>query len=186
MLFAWRTWPTVTLIIVINGALELPHRPIKTKIWFSRGAARLTEPYAYKYSNKRDFKSADTDNKTNRSAGFHSSEASLQVLLKIKRTERRSPASHPASTEYLEGSQPTHRWTDQMARHRTDLSLRTQTADLSGAGELIKMCDSYGDEGATHLCLVVMWWVVVVGSRCWQVWAPAASQVRTEPCRTRL
>lgn len=46
-----------------------------------------SEPYEYKYRNKRDFQSADTDNKINRSAGFHSSEASLQFLSKIKQTE---------------------------------------------------------------------------------------------------
>ncbi len=55
--------------------------------------------------------------------------------------------------------------------------------ERAGAGELMK---TGRDEVTTHLYQVVMWSVVVVGSRCWPVWAPAVSQGRREPCRRRL
>lgn len=121
-------------------------------------------------------------------------------------TSSDSPASHPALTECQEGSLPPRRWTDQMARHQRGLYLQTQTANITqteasskvehlwmfkqshkglwGGGELIKT--SNYSKRTTHLYPVVMWSVVVAGSHCWPVLAPAVSQGRREPCQKCL
>lgn len=97
-----------------------------------------------------------------------------------------------------------------MAQHQTSLSLQTQTADKHHTGCRGNVSSKDTDSRflciimqivyktkrkssltaailctviITHLCLVAVWSVVVVGSHYWPVRAPAVSQGRREPCQ---